>query len=1282
MAKRIVDEEMRFNVVINGNAAQKELYDLEKRNRQLADANRDLRAEKKKLREEGKRDTAYYKELTAEINKNSAELTENKKRMQSLRNQIGVSGLTMSQLRKEAARLRIQLNNMTPGSKQYKELEADLRKVNARMTQLRNGSRATQGALSKVAGGFNKYAALGASVIATVTGMVVSFQKFIDFSGKLADAQSNVQKTTGLTKKEVSELTKEFGLFNTRTTRIELLELAEEAGRLGIEGKRNISAFVQEANKLKVALGDDLSTEQIREVGKMTNIYKVGAVTGKDFAGSMDALGSSINEVSASGANQAGFLVEYLKRQAGVAAQAKISAADNIGYAATFDEIGQSVEVAATAMNKVVLDMFQNPGEYARIAGMEIRDFNKLLQEDSNEAMLRFLEGLNGNNEGLEVMVQKMDELDAGGTRGVQALAALASSTELLRKRQETANKSLREATSLTNEYNLKNENLAAKLQKVKRFFVGLVTPLIGGFTSAIDLLDKFTSSTESNVKALEKERLKLFEVQSQLFSTNITTEDRLKLINELKASYPKLLENLNAETASNEDLRVALKKVNDELINRIIIAREQDKIDKQNEKTADKMEEYLKAETRLRESVAKVAQNVPGFQFDENKSELQNAIALATEWTEINGKAPGIFKQVNSGYFALKNSIDGYRLAQNYLNSSQREGNKLLEERDELMKRLGLTNTDASGGGGEGPEGPQPEEGDTKFIAGELYVYKNGRWEKVVKPTGPGAGTDKDPTIDILRKNLELKNQLIKDDFERELAMLWANHNKKIDALEEQLKTKGKLTEKDIERNAAIREQIQLENEIFDTELATLAENSIERDLKATQEKYQREKQLREIALKEALASNRYTEEEKKQLQEDYNRDELIREANHAKNMLQVVQNILDSGSYKGIDLELLTEEQKQELIDRLNEIKEKLAELGIEINSLSGKGGGDSFDSAFAGEGNVDILGLSVEQWATLYDNLDTTQGKIEAVVGAVTAMGNAWAMFNQFANQNDQARLQKYEAHNQQMGEALKRRYDAGLINERQYNEGVRALEKELQKQQAETEYKQAKRAKETAVIGIVTDTARAIMGIWADFPKADFGATAAIASAAVGALGAIQLAMVARQPLPARGFEKGYYGTIPVRREQDGKIFDAAYGGESRSGMVNKPTMFLAGEQGKRFPELIVSGPDLKRFDPQVRASIANELRRIRGGISAPGFENGYEGNSLRGNEVGQNNTYDPEMIQLLAEVSALLRELRDNGVIAYISKDMKNINDIQEELERLNKYKSKAVVNGS
>ena len=60
MAKRIVDEEMRFTVIVNGNSAQKELYDLEKRNRALTASNKDLRAERAKLAAEGKKNTAEY----------------------------------------------------------------------------------------------------------------------------------------------------------------------------------------------------------------------------------------------------------------------------------------------------------------------------------------------------------------------------------------------------------------------------------------------------------------------------------------------------------------------------------------------------------------------------------------------------------------------------------------------------------------------------------------------------------------------------------------------------------------------------------------------------------------------------------------------------------------------------------------------------------------------------------------------------------------------------------------------------------------------------------------------------------------------------------------------------------------------------------------------------------------------------------------------------------------------------------------------------------------------
>ena len=47
--KKIKSEEIRFDVVINGNKAQKELYNLEKANRGLTEETKALRREKQRL---------------------------------------------------------------------------------------------------------------------------------------------------------------------------------------------------------------------------------------------------------------------------------------------------------------------------------------------------------------------------------------------------------------------------------------------------------------------------------------------------------------------------------------------------------------------------------------------------------------------------------------------------------------------------------------------------------------------------------------------------------------------------------------------------------------------------------------------------------------------------------------------------------------------------------------------------------------------------------------------------------------------------------------------------------------------------------------------------------------------------------------------------------------------------------------------------------------------------------------------------------------------------------
>jgi TP901 family phage tail tape measure protein len=535
MAKTITDEKIKLSIEVNGDPAQKELIALEKTTRKLTEETKALTAQKKLLEQQGKKDTAEYKNLTAAINANNKVIAENKAKMKGLQDQIGITGLTLSQLRQKATILRATLSNMIPGTEDFRRYQAELNQVNARIGELTGRAAQARFSLSSLADGFNRYQALAFSVIASLAGIALSVQKIIDINGKLSDAQSDVMKTTGMTKDEVNELTKSFGALKTRTARIELLGLATEAGRLGIEGVANVQAFVEQANKMKVALGDDLSDEAIREVGKLVNVYEVGEATGRDFAGSMDALGSSINEVSASGANQAGFLVDYLKRQAGVARLTKLSAADNIGYAATFDELGQTTEVAATAMNKVWLEMMKKPQEFAKVAGVSVKEFKNIMDKDANAAMLMFLDAVGKNKGAASDLLESLKEIEAGGVRGDQALLTLAGKTDLLRQRQQIANQALIEATSLTDEYNIKNTNLAATYEKIQKTLLGWFSSetIVGGLTDFFNWFAKLIGATEDldgSVTSFKDKLIVFLKVLSIIIVSYISYNAALKL--------------------------------------------------------------------------------------------------------------------------------------------------------------------------------------------------------------------------------------------------------------------------------------------------------------------------------------------------------------------------------------------------------------------------------------------------------------------------------------------------------------------------------------------------------------------------------------------------------------------------------------------------------------------------------------------------------------------------------------------------------------------------------
>ncbi len=81
---------------------------------------------------------------------------------------------------------------------------------------------------------------------------------------------------------------------DTRTARAQLNDLAGDAGRLGITSKQQILDFVEAADQINVALGEDLGEDAVKNIGKLAQLF--GDADAMGLKQAMLATGSVINE--------------------------------------------------------------------------------------------------------------------------------------------------------------------------------------------------------------------------------------------------------------------------------------------------------------------------------------------------------------------------------------------------------------------------------------------------------------------------------------------------------------------------------------------------------------------------------------------------------------------------------------------------------------------------------------------------------------------------------------------------------------------------------------------------------------------------------------------------------------------------------------------------------------------------------------------------------------------------------------------------------------------------
>lgn len=497
MAKTISDEKMKLSIIIDGNQAQKELYDLEKATRNLTEENKSLLLQKKALERQGQKDTQAYRDLSRAIKDNNATILSNKAKMKELQDEIGLTSLTMKQLTERANMLRMSLRNAVPGTEAYKRYQADLNAVTNRMSELNGKAVGTRAAINNIADGFNRYAAMGASIIAVGTGVVLSLQKMIDYNGKLSDAQANVMKTTRMSKKEVDELTKSFGLLQTRTSRIDLLKIAEEGGRIGI-AKEEVGQFVEVMNKATVALGDSFTggvSEVAEKLGKLKFLFKETKDLGVDEA--YNSIGSAINELGADGVASERNIAEFATRVGSLPDALKPTIANALALGAAFEESGVEAEVSSRAYNIFLKQASTETAKFGKVMGISQAEVEKLINADPMEFFLKFSEGMKG----LDAVdtAKILDGLGINADGANKAIGAVANNIGRFREQLALSNKSFTEGSSLLSEYEIKNNNLAATIEKVKKKLIGAFSSetVINGLTNIFNWIAKVIGATD-----------------------------------------------------------------------------------------------------------------------------------------------------------------------------------------------------------------------------------------------------------------------------------------------------------------------------------------------------------------------------------------------------------------------------------------------------------------------------------------------------------------------------------------------------------------------------------------------------------------------------------------------------------------------------------------------------------------------------------------------------------------------------------------------------------------
>ena len=476
------------NLTINGQQAEQTLVNLKQ-------AALSLTNEIAKAAAAG--DKVTLKKLRRELNDTNRKIKE----IESATMQVDavmrrLDKATPRDLQKSLATLNKQLDYMERGSNAWNEQVKKIKLVKNEISKVNAELGKSQTMLERFNNTWQRWQTVAVGGVAALTGAVMAGKQAVQMYAEMDQEMASVRKYTGLTAEQVEHLNEEFKKIDTRSSREQLNQLAQEAGRLGKTSEKDVLGFVRAADQINVAL-DDLGEGATLQLSKLTNIFGDEERLGTEQ--SLLAVGSVINELSQNCTASAGYLSSFAQRLAGVGAQAGMTVPQIMAFGAVLDSQGQKVEMSATALSKLIMNLFKETETIATATGLNLNEFNAALQRSTNEGLLMLLRRLHELG-GMDVLAPVFKDMGENGARASAVISALAGNIDMLIWEQEEAQKAYEEATSVTKEFNVQNTTVQANLDKARKGFKEMAIQL---GQELAPVMKHFVSSTSASMRVL-----------------------------------------------------------------------------------------------------------------------------------------------------------------------------------------------------------------------------------------------------------------------------------------------------------------------------------------------------------------------------------------------------------------------------------------------------------------------------------------------------------------------------------------------------------------------------------------------------------------------------------------------------------------------------------------------------------------------------------------------------------------------------------------------------------